>query len=102
MEVCDLCGGRTEWTLFAGERYVRCVAECDQLTLDGFELLPSDSEDAGHAWSREVMGTSGGKEGVPLGGHAAETSRIERPDSLPDVPEGFLEALWEGNDYGTR
>ena len=73
--LCEMCGGGQEWTIFAGEMYVRCINECDpQLVMDGFDTLPSDSEDAGHAWSREVMGTSGGESVVPPEGAAAKMS----------------------------
>ena len=78
--MCDVCGGPEQWTIYAGVTFVRCtICPPEQLTLEGFDL-PTDSEDAGHDFSRDVMGTSRGGEGVPLEGSEANGSVTKYPE----------------------
>ena len=58
-----MCGGPQEWTIYAGVTFVRCtICLPEQLVLEGFDL-PSDSEDAGYGFARDVMGGTLGEEG---------------------------------------
>ena len=87
---CEWCGGPQNWTIIAGEMYVRCVGGC----LGLFEeegSIPSRSEWPEKAW---VFGDgTSEKEGVvPLEGPEASTGEIGNSEP----PAGWLSSLWEG------
>ena len=66
---CEVCGGPQNWTIYAGEMYVRCVYDCsEQLVIEGFETLPLDSEDPGYGFVRDVVGTLEREGVVPRSG----------------------------------
>ena len=70
---CEWCGGRQNWTIIAGEMYVRCIDGCLPLPLEALVPPPHVGEsrteylDAGGA-----DGTSEMVEGVPCEGGSAD------------------------------
>ncbi len=94
--LCEWCGGQQNWTIHAGEMYVRCIAGCQSMWPEERVTIPPPSEESERSLeglSRE--GTSGGVEGVPCEGDAAKTSDLEVWDP-GEPPLGFLASLWEG------
>ena len=94
---CEECGGPQQWTIYAGVTFVRCEKLCSrQLVMPGFDL-PSDSEDPGHSFARDVESRELGSEWevVPLEG-AADKMSDSKEKALEDPPRAFLDSLWQG------
>ncbi len=91
---CEWCGGPQNWTIHAGEMYVRCQAGCQSLFGAERVTLPLDSDEPLVGCGLE--GTLEGEEGVPCEGGSA----VEDPEGIDAVivepPVGWLSTLWEG------
>ena len=75
---CEWCGGPQNWTIHAGEMYVRCVGGCLPLPLEGL-VLPPGCELPEKPASAE-NGTLPEEGVVPQGGGDAKTSETEVSD----------------------
>ena len=78
---CEWCGGPQQWTIHAGNMWVRCVAGCQSLWPEERVTLPPPCEESRvYLEGRYELGTLGGGEGVPCEGADARTSEEEDTD----------------------
>ncbi len=95
---CEWCGGPQNWTIIAGDMYVRCIDGCLPLELE--ELVPPPPTSEEKAWWTSMgagVGTLQRMGGVPCEGGDVETSP-EGSEWPGDPPQAFLDSLWEGYD----
>jgi len=97
---CEWCGGPQNWTIHAGEMYVRCIGGC--LPLFDEEVVippPLILETLLERVAISEMELSEGWGVVPfVGGDADEKDRTVLEVSEPG--EAWLSTLWEGGSYG--
>jgi len=98
---CEWCGGPQQWTVVAGEMYVRCVAGCQSLFPEGPATHLLDSERFPLRVLGGLLEPSGKEVGKPLEGGAAGEYR-DTDEEVIEPPVGWLSTLWEGGWDGSQ
>ena len=70
---CEWCGGPQNWTIHAGDMYVRCQAGCQSMFPWERVDIPPVSEE-GLLAALDLMEPEGGEEVLPLEGGAARVN----------------------------
>jgi len=83
---CEWCGGPQQWTIIAGEMYVRCVDGCLPLDLEGLVPPHPNSEESLISFEGLSSGTILRMGGVPCEGGAADENTTKEPEKYRDLP----------------